>query len=131
MPQPADVEVGQALAHVAVPPGEAAAGPDFGNFKLVAVSGTVFNDANRNGLQDSEAGLGSWTVFDDANGDGLLGAGESSTLTVQDGTFKGGTDLNFDLKKIYIDSDIKIAGNKVSHLNLDPLAASIGIGRRF
>jgi outer membrane protein len=43
----------------------------------------------------------------------------------------GGYFLNFDLKKIYIDSDIKIAGNKVSHLNLDPLAASIGIGRRF
>ena len=39
--------------------------------------------------------------------------------------------LNVDLKKIYIDTDIKVNGNKSSHLNLDPLALSIGIGKRF
>lgn len=39
--------------------------------------------------------------------------------------------LNFDVKKIYIDTDIKIGGNKASHLNLDPLSISFGIGKRF
>ena len=39
--------------------------------------------------------------------------------------------LNFDVKKIYIDTDIKIGGNKASHLNLDPFSISFGIGKRF
>jgi len=39
--------------------------------------------------------------------------------------------INVDLKKIYIDTDIKVNNVKSSHLNLDPLAFSIGIGKRF
>ena len=39
--------------------------------------------------------------------------------------------LNFDVKKIYIDSDVKINGTKVSRVKLDPLAIGIGIGYRF
>jgi len=40
--------------------------------------------------------------------------------------------LNFDVKKIYIDTDIKNgAGAKVSHLKADPLAVGVGIGWRF
>ena len=39
--------------------------------------------------------------------------------------------VNVDLKKIYIDTDIKVGTVKSSHLNLDPLSLSIGIGKRF
>ncbi len=39
--------------------------------------------------------------------------------------------LNFDVKKIQIEADRKLNGNKVSHLKADPLAAGIGIGWRF
>jgi outer membrane protein len=39
--------------------------------------------------------------------------------------------FNFDIKKIYIDTDVKISGGKVSKLNLDPLAIGVGLGWRF
>jgi outer membrane protein len=39
--------------------------------------------------------------------------------------------LNFDVKKIYISTDVKIGGQKVSRLNLDPLAIGVGVGWRF
>lgn len=40
--------------------------------------------------------------------------------------------LNLDVKKIYIDSDLKDGtGAKVSHLKLDPLAIGIGLGWKF
>ncbi|MBL8384773.1 MAG: OmpW family protein [Burkholderiales bacterium] len=39
--------------------------------------------------------------------------------------------LNVDLKKIYIESDVKANGTKISHVKLDPLAFGVGIGWRF
>lgn len=39
--------------------------------------------------------------------------------------------LNFDVKKVYIDSDITLNGTKVSHVNLDPLLVGVGLGWRF
>lgn len=39
--------------------------------------------------------------------------------------------LNVDVKKIYLDADLKAGGTKVSKLTLDPLAIGIGIGWRF
>lgn len=40
--------------------------------------------------------------------------------------------LNLDVKKIYINTDIKLSnGTKVSHLKVDPLAVGIGLGWRF
>ena len=43
------------------------------------------------------------------------------------------TFVNFDLKKIYIASDVKLAatGAKVSHIKLDPIVVGIGFGWRF
>ena len=41
------------------------------------------------------------------------------------------TYLNLDVKKIYIDSDLKLGGAKVSHLKLDPVAIGIGFGWKF
>lgn len=52
------------------------------------ISGTVFDDANRNGINDpAENGLPGWTVFVDDNGDGLFTAGEPSATTDTKGKF--------------------------------------------
>ena len=39
--------------------------------------------------------------------------------------------LNFDLKKIYIKSDVYADGASLGTLKLNPLAASVGLGYRF
>ena len=52
------------------------------------VSGTVFNDANRNGINDpAENGLAGWTVFVDTNANGVLNAGERSAVTDINGRY--------------------------------------------
>src|SRR5262249_16617342 len=54
-----------------------AAGPDFGNFRLVTVSGTVYNDVDGSGSRDAgEPGLAGWVVFDDLDNDGVFTPGE-------------------------------------------------------
>lgn len=53
--------------------GEAVRDKDFGNFRLINISGQVFEDRDGDGRQDSnEHGLAGWTVFLDVNGDGVL-----------------------------------------------------------
>jgi outer membrane protein len=39
--------------------------------------------------------------------------------------------LNFDLKKVYIKTDVTVSGAKLTTLKLDPLLASVGVGYRF
>lgn len=39
--------------------------------------------------------------------------------------------LNFDVKKVYIDVDVKSGGAKLTTLAIDPVLASIGLGYRF
>ncbi|MFZ5511796.1 MAG: OmpW/AlkL family protein [Pseudomonadota bacterium] len=39
--------------------------------------------------------------------------------------------LNVDVKKVYIEADVKLAGAKVSKVNVDPLLVGIGLGWRF
>lgn len=52
------------------------------------IAGTVFEDANENGVSDSgEDGLTGWTVFLDTNADGTLTAGEPSTTADLEGAY--------------------------------------------
>ena len=52
------------------------------------VSGTKFNDADRDGTRDpGEAGLAGWTFFVDYDADGTLDAGEPSAVSAADGAF--------------------------------------------
>jgi outer membrane protein len=39
--------------------------------------------------------------------------------------------LNVDLKKVWIGADVKLGGQKISHVDVDPLLTGIGIGYRF
>jgi GH25 family lysozyme M1 (1,4-beta-N-acetylmuramidase)/uncharacterized protein (DUF2141 family) len=49
----------------------------FGSAQFASVSGSVFNDANGNGVRNTgEAGLSAWTVYIDADNDGVRDAGE-------------------------------------------------------
>ncbi len=56
-----------------------------------SLTGTVFNDFNRDGVQtggsSSEPGISGITVFADANGNGQLDAGEIRTVTTSNGSY--------------------------------------------
>ena len=39
--------------------------------------------------------------------------------------------INFDIKKVYIKTDVSVSGNKVSTLNVDPLLIGVGYGMKF
>ncbi|HEX8324021.1 MAG TPA: SdrD B-like domain-containing protein [Tepidisphaeraceae bacterium] len=56
------------------------------------VSGTLFNDANGNGIQDfGDLALAGRTVFDDRNNNGLLNTGERSAVSSSSGFYFIGT----------------------------------------
>ncbi|MCI0458614.1 MAG: pre-peptidase C-terminal domain-containing protein, partial [Gemmataceae bacterium] len=61
--------------------GQTAADRDVGNFRLITISGQVFEDKNANGQRDnSEQGLSNQTVFIDLNGDGILNNPEGDDI---------------------------------------------------
>ena len=63
-------------------------GIDFGNFQLIIIGGTKFQDTNGNGLRDSgEPGLQGFTIYIDANNNHVFDAGERSTTTSSNGTY--------------------------------------------
>jgi hypothetical protein len=71
-----------------VPAGGDVARLNFGMTRTVRISGTVFNDANGNGVRDSgEAGLANSRVFLDANNDGDFDAGEPNVFTGTSGAY--------------------------------------------
>ncbi len=66
----------------------AVTGANFGATTTVYISGTVFNDANKNGVQDSgEAGLAGWTVYIDLNNSKELQSGDPQTTTNSSGQY--------------------------------------------
>jgi len=75
-------------ADVVLPMGTDVTGIDFGNFKLITISGQKFNDTDGDAVKDlGEAGLAGWTIFLDANKNGSLDAGEKSTTTDANGNY--------------------------------------------
>ncbi len=68
-------------------------GVDFANFTVLngAISGTVWNDVNRDGVRNSllgafvEPGLQGWTIYLDMNHSGAFDTGEPTTVTNADG----------------------------------------------
>jgi outer membrane protein len=81
---------------------------------------THFSDVNLNvpGVGQLDLGRSSWG--------GALQAG----IDVEIGKNKF---INFDVKKIYIGTDVKLAatGATVSHVRLDPVVLGVGFGWRF
>jgi protocatechuate 3,4-dioxygenase beta subunit len=62
-------------------------GQNFGNVQSATFSGTKFNDANANGVNDGEGPLSGVTIYLDANNDDVFDAGERSTTTDASGTW--------------------------------------------
>ena len=61
-------------------------GKNFGDTTTALVSGTVFNDANKNGkLDKGEGGLAGFTVWIDSNSDGKLDTGDKTADTDSNG----------------------------------------------
>ena len=62
--------------------GQNVTGKNFGDTQKVLITGTLWKDANGNGLKDTgDSGLSGWRVFIDTNKNGVFDAGESSVLT--------------------------------------------------
>ena len=60
----------------------------FGNFQLISISGSKFQDTNGNGIRNpGEAGLARVTIFLDANNNGAFDIGERSTTTDINGNY--------------------------------------------
>ncbi len=81
--------LGNAPIVVALGAGQSIGGLDFGNrVPPGAISGTKFNDLDRDGLRDAgEPGLPGVTIFLDEDNDGELDGGEVSTLTDANGDY--------------------------------------------
>ena len=52
------------------------------------ISGTKYTDANGDGSTAGDSGLGGVTIFIDRDGSGTLTAGDASTVTAADGSFR-------------------------------------------
>lgn len=53
-----------------------------------SIAGTVFDDRNRNGVNDSESGLPFWTAFIDTNSNGKVDVGEDAVITDAVGDYR-------------------------------------------
>lgn len=63
-------------------------GKNFGNTQKVLITGTVWKDADADGVKDSnETGLSGWRVFIDKDKDGIFDSGESSVVTDSSGNY--------------------------------------------
>ena len=60
----------------------------FGDFRLISIGGTKFQDTNGNGVRNiGEGGLAGVTMFLDTNNNGVLNVGERSTVTDANGNY--------------------------------------------
>lgn len=76
---------------------------------LGSISGTIFNDTNANGVQDSgESGISQRTVYVDSNGNGQFDSGELNTTTDSDGTYQFG---NLEKRKLSSPPGFRFWGN--------------------
>lgn len=73
---------------VTVAAGDTVADVNFGGFEKIALSGTIYDDADGNGQRDAgEGGVEGVTVFVDTDGDGLRDETENFALTDADGAY--------------------------------------------
>jgi hypothetical protein len=69
-------------------PATTVSGRDFGNFKLVTISGTKYNDINGNGSRDAgEPGLAGWIIYDDLNDSGIFLPGDPFAVSNAGGSY--------------------------------------------
>ena len=87
-PQAGIVQTTPNPAAITLISGQNVSGVNFGDFRLISISGVKFQDTNGNGVRNTgEAGLRGWTIFLDTNGNGTLDLGERFTTTDANGNF--------------------------------------------
>lgn len=92
-------------------------------------AGVTYARMMDNGLTARASGVGNFPIrVDRSNWGAALQAGFDVNL--QDGWL-----VNFDVKKIWVDTDVKLnLGNgyrKIDNLDIDPLVVSVGFGKKF
>jgi hypothetical protein len=69
-------------------PSTTVTGRNFGDFKLVTISGTKYNDINGNGVRDTgEPGLLGWIIYDDLNNSGTFLPGDPFAVSNAQGAY--------------------------------------------
>ncbi|MEN6405857.1 MAG: ice-binding family protein, partial [Thermoguttaceae bacterium] len=75
-------------AAITLTTGQIVSGVEFGNFRMISISGNKFQDTNGNGVRNSgERGLQGFTIYIDANNNHVLDPGERSTTTDANGNY--------------------------------------------
>src|SRR5262249_38286679 len=76
-----------------------------------SVQGTVFTDANRNGVFDTgETGLAGWTVYVDTNQDARISVGEPTAVTDGNGNYFFDTTANPSTYYVALDLQVGSGG---------------------
>ena len=94
---------------------------NFGAFKPYVGAG--INYTRFSGVKDNGAAGAPWDVKRNSFG-GALQVGFDYALDKN-------WSLNFDVKKVYIDTDVSVGGAKVGKFKVDPLLIGVGVGYRF
>jgi serine-aspartate repeat-containing protein C/D/E len=69
-------------------PSTTVTGRDFGDFKLVTISGTKYNDVNGSGRRDAgDPGLAGWIIYDDLNNSGTFLPGDPFAVSGPGGSY--------------------------------------------
>ena len=80
-----------------------------------------------------------YTRFSSVKDNGAAGAAWDVKSSSWGGALQVGFDyaldknwsLNFDVKKVYMDTDVRVGGATIGKLKLDPLLVGVGVGYRF
>jgi hypothetical protein len=113
--------------------GASASGKNIGNFKLASIAGRVFNDADRDGVQDTaESGLSGVRVYDDKNNNGRYDSGERNTTTNSAGDYTlGSLPAGARNVRIVLPSGRVLTTPSSGSFKLTPTSGQVITGKRF
>jgi protocatechuate 3,4-dioxygenase beta subunit len=112
-------------------------GENFGNFKLLTISGQKFNDLDGNGVQDTgDTGVANWVIKADRNGAGTFAFtattdanGNYSFPNLTPGTYRirevpqsGWTQTSTDLPDVVVQSGSDVPGQNIGNFKLITLS---------
>ena len=106
---------------------------NFGNFKNASIAGRVFDDRDRDGVQDSgENGLANVRVYDDKNGNGRYDSGERNATTNLAGDYTLAS-LNAGVRtvRIVLPSGRSLTTPSAGYHRLTPTSGQSITGKRF
>jgi hypothetical protein len=111
----------------------AVTGKNFGNFRHASIAGRVFDDRDRDGVQDTgEAGLSNVRVYDDKNGNGRHDSGERSTTTNSSGDYTlGSLPAGTRTVRVTLPSGRSLTSPSAGYHRVTPTSGQVITGKRF